>query len=178
MIATFFGIDNSNIYSEAVQVEIDPESKTILVYQKALFTFIKENDEILLVLQELEVLGNPNRQTPSGEIWSNEQDMYEWVGLDLISNKDEEKLDAKLQLKYKDDEFLLGMGISYSEKDEAYTMVNFESDNIQSSEGKLKGNYWIFKEKIIFTIEPFEIEPNIQGAKKINLFPFWEKVKP
>ena len=178
MIGTFFGVDNSNIFSESVQVEIDPESKTILVYQKALFTFIKEEEEILLVLQELEALRDPNKETPAQEIWEKDLDMYDWIEFDLISNKEEEKLDAKLHLKYKDEQFLKSMGISYSEKDKAYTMVNFESDNIQSSVGELIGNRWYFKDKLIFTLEPFEIEPNIEGVKKEDLFQYWEKVKP
>ncbi|MCH7397012.1 hypothetical protein MM236_03390 [Belliella sp. DSM 107340] len=178
ILGTFFGIDNSNILSESVQVEIDPESKTVIVYHKGLYTFIKDEEEIIIVLQELEILRNLNQVIHTEEIQSNGQDTYDWIELELMSNKDDEKLDAKLQLKYKDDEFLESMGISYSVKDKAYTMINFESDNIQSSVGELNGNRWYFKEKLIFTIEPFEIEPNIEVVKKENLFQYWEKVKP
>lgn len=75
----------------------------------------------------------------------------------------------QLTLTYRDEKDLQAMGIWYNAEKNQFSINHVPSDNLQTQNGKLIGNYWIFDgdASFSFTLEPFKDLPqNYQNFKQ------------
>jgi len=131
---------------------------------------IKASDELFRI-------SNPAAKENRFE-WREEFETYELKTYELISDNENKQLHATIKLKYNTKEQLKDFAIDYVEEDNSYALINLDSWNIETSTGKLKGNYWYFKDDISFSLSPTTAMPEKYKSYVQGLYEYWKKVKP
>lgn len=167
---SFLGIENNFIASEKVLVTIDPIEQTISVSQTNLFSVTQTQQDIEKLKAEIKTL----QQTPTN--WRVELANYQIKTLKFA--KESGSLHAQVYLKYNTPKDLKDYAISYNAEKNYYAFINIPRWNLQTKDGKIAGNYWLFdaNKPFTFTIEAFTDMPEEFKAYKKNLLPLWEKL--
>lgn len=170
-LASFFGNEDSRIVSEKATIRITPVNMTIEVLLEDLFTVIITEEDKATVEKELKNLIAIQKEI-SKKI-SPDFTIKQFV----FSTPAPGKLNATIQLQYKNWDALKDAGMSFSTAD-GFTMINIEEWHLKTTDGKVNGNYIDFdaKKPFSFTIEPFGNMPEEYKNKKTSLRPLWEQL--
>lgn len=163
-LTSFFTIENGLIVADNTTVTIDPENKEIEIIQNNLFTVIQSEKDRKLVLEQWDKLLHWQQKNAS---WSPELDSFSSKDFNIISSK--ETLQPRVVLRYSEEKDLRTLGIWYHKEKNQFSINQIPQHNIKTNNGKLEGNYWVFKadEKFSFSLEPFlEMPENYKQFKK------------
>ncbi|TCK69121.1 hypothetical protein DFQ05_0636 [Winogradskyella wandonensis] len=173
-IGTFFGIENSSIFSVTTTVNIDTKQRIISITQENLFALSRSAEDSINIYNQLLKIGRPKDEVPS---WRDEFKDYEFKTIELISDKNNNQLNAKIQLKYNHQKQLEDYAIDYVSDSNEYALINIDSWNISTEKGSLKENFWYFDSDISFTLSPTKTMPEAYKIHKTSLYNYWEKIK-
>ncbi|MDT0554465.1 hypothetical protein [Patiriisocius hiemis] len=151
-LTSFFGIEDGKIAADKTTITIYPENKEIEIIQEDLFSIIQTEKDSLLVLDQWNKLLDLKKGNTT---WSKELDSFPVKSFDYTSIKNTIK--PHLILSYSKEEDLRNLGIWYNENKNQFSINHIPQHNTKTSDGSLKGNYWVFngESKFSFTIEPF-----------------------
>lgn len=175
-IGSFFGVQNSTIFAETTMVHIDVDKKIIHITHNNLFSMIRNETDSLKVSEELYRIGSIMDKNERYN-WREEFNKFPAKTLDFTSDKTNKQLHGKIVLHYNSKEQLKNFSIDYVKDDDSYAMINIPVWNIKTDTGELKGNYWYFKDDIVFTMTLDNIPDQYKTNQK-SLYEYWEKVKP
>ena len=172
IVATFFGVNQSNVFSEKTTVTINPEEKNITILQENLISILLNESDSLQVKTELEKISQPNH------LWSSEFKNYSRKEKEFYIDEDTQSLNLKLTLTYTSTHDLKAFGIDLN-KDGKLSMMNFPKSHITSNEGTLGERYWNFEanKPFSFTLEPLKDIPETYKVYKTSVLPFWKTLK-
>lgn len=165
-LGSFFGMDDARITADKTTVLIYPKEKQIEIIQEDLFALIQSEKDERLVLEQWDKIYKWKEKHTA---WAKELDNFTFKDFKLTPVKMTTQtylvlIRPHLSLKYTHEKDLASMGIWFNAAKNKFYLNNIPEDNIQSSNGKLEGNYWVFdaEDRISFTIEPY--------LKKIDKF--------
>lgn len=176
VLGSFFGMENSYIIADKTHVTVDPDKRIITIAQENLFTIIRDKRDSIKITNELYRIGNPAAKETRHE-WIEEFASYEFKTLDMISDHEQEKLNANIKLKYNTKEQLKDFAIEYITEENSYAIINIPEWNIETTTGVLKGNFWYFKDEISFSLSPAKTMLDEYKKHKKGLYTYWEKIK-
>ena len=151
-LASFFGIENGRIAAEKADITIYPENKKIEVVQEKLFSILQSKTDSTLVVEQWNKILDLKRDE---EAWSEELNEFPLKNFELFTNNN--TIQPHLILHYTEEINLKALGIWYNKEKNEFSINNIPQHNLKTDDGKLVGNYWVFKAKdtIAFSIEPF-----------------------
>lgn len=152
ILASFFGIEDGKIAADKTTVTVCPNNKEIEIVQENLFAFIQSENDSLLVLKEWDKLSH----------WEDRNTTFS-KGLESFSVKnlnltpEENRMQPHLKLHYSEAKDLQVLEIEYDAENNQFSIENTPEYNINTKEGKLIDNHWVFDgdSTFSFTIEPF-----------------------
>jgi|SRR5690606_33702214 len=152
VLGTFAGNEESRIIAEHAAVTVNPIARTIEIRQEGLFAILFTQEDHASLSQELQLLKNDT-------LWCDELADYP-VKSRVFQVHDDGALSVNLKLKYNTDEDLKAYGITLTD-DGNLAFTNFPDDNVNTVDGKLEGNYWLFKadQPFSFTQTPHQVLP-------------------
>ncbi|MFT4644795.1 MAG: hypothetical protein ACI8ZX_001202 [Planctomycetota bacterium] len=172
IISSFFSNEIQHIATEKTMVTIDPNNKTIEVFQQNLFTVFEKPSDSIAILNELSLLGK------NEVLWSEKLSEFPEKTFKLIHDKKNDQLHLQISLKFKDNVDLKAFAFDmFQEK--YFSIVNIPYWNLSSEDGKLNNNYWQFPldQSFTFTLNPFKKMPKAFQEQKQNLLPLWKQTK-
>ncbi|MBO1530502.1 hypothetical protein J3492_04660 [Psychrobacter sp. F1192] len=155
-LTSFFGIENNIIAADKTTVTIHPQSQQIEIVQEDLFAIIRSEADLALAREQW---SGVSAMTKSDATWAQALDGFTTKTLSLVSL--DNQIQPQLMLSYSDEQALRAMGVWYDAKKNQFSVNHVQHDNLQTEDGKLIGNYWVFDgdETFSFTIEPFKKMP-------------------
>lgn len=165
-LASFFGIENGRIAAEKASITIFPENKKIEVVQEKLFSILQSKTDSTLVIAQWNKILEMKRNEKA---WSEELSEFPLKSFEVFTNNN--TIQSHVTLYYKEEINLKALGIWYNKEKNEFSINNIPQHNLKTDDGKLVGNYWIFKAKdtIAFSIEPFLQLPNAYEKLKTPL---------
>ncbi|WP_419213933.1 hypothetical protein ACNR9Q_07215 [Maribacter sp. X9] len=164
ILGSFFGMEDGRIAADKTTVTVYPHDHQIEIIQEELFAVIRSQKDSALVLEQWDKLFYWKERNTA---WSKELDSFPHKSLNLIPIKD--KIQPNLIFSYSEQKDLRAMGIWYDNAKNQFSINHIPQDNINTDDGKLVGNYWVFNgnNTFSFTIEPFLGMPeNYKKSKK------------
>jgi len=170
-IGSFFGIENNFIASEKVTVTINPVEQTIHITQYNLFSVTQTDTDAKKLETQLKTI----METPTN--WREELADYPIKTLQFTEESD--SLNAHIFLKYNTVKDLKDYAISYNSEKNYYAFINIPRWNLNTKDGKVVGNYWLFDadKAFTFTLEAYANMPEEFKAYKKNVLLLWKKLK-
>ncbi len=158
-LGSFFGIDDARITADKTTVIIYPMYREITITQEDLFASIQSESDEKLVLEQWVKIYNWKEKNMA---WAEELDNFIFKDCTLTPVKMTTQshlvlIRPHITLKYSQEKDLASMGIWFNADENSFYLNNIPEFNIQSDNGKLEGNYWVFSadDRISFTIEPY-----------------------
>lgn len=172
VIGSFFGLENSRVVAEKTTVTINPEEKTIHVLYDNIITIIQNKSDSTTVQNELKKIMNSNQN------WDIDFESYAKKEKIFYAANGDTTLNGKLSLTYTNITDLKIFGIEL-DKNKKYTMTNFPSSNMSSTDGVLGERYWTFNsdKSFTFVLEPMRNMPEEYKAYIKSTLPYWKKLK-
>lgn len=171
VLGTFFGIENSTIFSEKTIVNIDPETKTLNIKLENLFTIIKSKQDSVNVAKELTKILKDSHQLLV-EIKNAPSKRHQFY----ISETGTLNTEITVQYSGSEDLEILGVG---TDPEGNYSIINIPQWNISTKDGQLDGNYWNFApdQALTFSLEAFKDIPEQYKESKRSLLPLWQQLQ-
>lgn len=173
-LASFLGIKDARIAADKTTVIIHTQSKEVEIIQEGLFTVLQTGSDTSLVLNEWEKIleAQENKQA-----WAKDLDSLRVEQLSFPTSKD--GMQAHLRLRYSKEKDLSALGIWYKEEQRQFSINNIPPYNINTNDGQLEGNYWVFeaKDSLSFSIAPFDQMPEMYKKLKVPLEDFLAEAK-
>ncbi len=164
VLGSFFGIVDNKIAADKTTVIIHPQSQEIEIIQEDLFTIIQSEKDTFLVIKQWNNIIEGEKVA-----WTNELENF--TSKNLTINKQNDRIQPHLKLSYSNENELRLFGIWYNIEKNQFSINQVPNDNIQTKNGKLNGNYWVFNgdSTFSFTIEPFLQLPDIYQKNKLPI---------
>ncbi|WP_201575995.1 hypothetical protein [Psychrobacter sp. H8-1] len=155
-LTSFFGIENNIIAADKTTVTIHPQSQQIEIVQEDLFAIIRSEADLTIAR---ELWAGVSAMTKSDATWAQALDGFTTKTLSLASL--DSQIQPQLTLSYSDEQELRAMGVWYDAKKNQFSVNHVPRDNLQTEDGKMLGNYWVFDgdKTFSFTLEPFKQMP-------------------
>lgn len=155
-LTSFLGIENNIIAADKTTVTIHPQNQQIEIVQEDLFAIIRSEADLTLAR---ELWAGVSTMTKSDATWAQALDGFTTKTLSLASL--DSQIQPQLTLTYGDEQALRAMGVWYDAKKKQFSVNHVPHDNLQTEDGKLVGNYWVFDgdKTFSFTLEPFKQMP-------------------
>ncbi|MBC3847043.1 hypothetical protein H8K90_11675 [Winogradskyella echinorum] len=172
VIGSFFGVEQSQIFSEKTTVTINPTEKTIIVFNENILSLIKTKEDSLKVNNELKAISQSKQK------WSKEFKNYSKKEQIFSISNDGETLNSKISLTYNNHADLKAFGIDINKKGQ-FSMMNFPKHHIKSADGTLGERYWNFDttKTFTFTLEALTDIPEEFKVHIKSLLPYWKNMK-
>ncbi|MBW2962957.1 hypothetical protein [Mesonia aestuariivivens] len=156
IISTFFNLPDSKLIADRTQVVIRPKVQEIEIIQNDLFGLItneQDKKELLAFWQDLQQI-NPKKPPLAKELNNFQLKSF-------TIHQTDHKFQTHLVLKYSKLQDLRVLGIWYNTNKNLLSINEQPKEHIQTSSGKLDGNYWFFSADNIssYTVEPFKEMP-------------------
>lgn len=155
-LTSFFGIQNNIIAADKTTVTIHPQNQQIEIIQEDLFAIIRSDTDLTLAREQW---AGVSAMTACNATWAQASDGFNTKTLSLTSPYNQ--IQPQLTLTYSDEQELRAMGVWYDAKKNQFSVNHVPRDNLQTEDGKLVGNYWVFDgdKTFSFTLEPFKQMP-------------------
>ena len=155
-LASFFGVEGNHIAADKTTVTVSPQNQRIDITQQDLFAIIRSDVDIPLVQQQWTSIYTQSRHDTG---WAKALTPFATKTLNLAAIDD--NIQPQLTLTYSAEKDLRVMGIWYNAEKNQFSVNHVPRDNLQTTDGKLIGNYWVFDgdQPFSFTLEPFQALP-------------------
>lgn len=162
--------ENPTIMSMKATVTVNPQTKTIEILQEDIFFIAITPEDRGNVEKELKQILTAQK-TPKKIAIEN----IETADLNFLPTE-KGRLNASIRIKYSNKGIPQNSGLDYT-VDNNFELINIPEWNIKTTDGKVDGNYLVFKndKPFSFSIEAFKNIPEQYKKHSYSLFEEWKK---
>ncbi|WP_298972897.1 hypothetical protein [uncultured Psychrobacter sp.] len=153
---SFLGMEDNTISADKTTVTVYPRRQIIEITQQDLFAIVHSDTDATYVKRQWASVSAHSQQ---GTGWAKALAPFPSKTITLVTVNNQ--VQPQLTLSYNDEKDLRAMGIWYNADKNHFSINHVPRDNLQTTDGKLIGNYWVFNvdQPFSFTLEPIHTLP-------------------
>jgi len=158
VLTSFLGMEDNTIAADKTTVTVYPRRQILEITQQDLFAIVHSNADATHVRKQWShILANSQQGTGWAKVLT--PFPSKTITLATLNNQ----VQPQLTLSYNDEKDLRAMGIWYDADKNHFSINHVPRDDLQTIDGKLIGNYWVFNadKPFSFTLEPFKALPQV-----------------
>jgi len=158
VLTSFLGMEDNTIAADKTTVTVYPRRQILEITQQDLFAIVHSDTDTAYVRRQWASISAHSQQ---GTVWAKALAPFpnKTITLATVNNQ----IQPQLTLSYNDEKDLRAIGIWYNADKNHFSINHVPRDNLQTTDGKLIGNYWVFNadKPFSFTLEPFKTLPQV-----------------